>query len=54
MRARKSPSLLYPNFQTHSGCSFERYPEDNAASLYGLHAEDVWGHDFPDFEYTSN
>ncbi|KAG1903308.1 kinase-like domain-containing protein [Suillus fuscotomentosus] len=34
--------------------AFEQYPEDNAASLYGIQAEDTWGQDFPNFEYTSH
>lgn len=34
--------------------AFEQYPEDNAASLYGIPAEDTWGQDFPNFEYTSH
>jgi hypothetical protein len=35
-------------------CSFEKYPEDNAAALYGLPGPDTFGHEFPDFEYTSD
>lgn len=33
--------------------SFERYPEDDVASTYGLPAIDPWGQDFPDFEYAN-
>ncbi|EGO00776.1 hypothetical protein SERLA73DRAFT_178710 [Serpula lacrymans var. lacrymans S7.3] len=32
--------------------AFEKYPEDNVASTYGLQVEDLWGNSFPDFEYT--
>ncbi|KAH7911373.1 kinase-like domain-containing protein [Hygrophoropsis aurantiaca] len=32
--------------------AFEQYPEDDAASGYGLPAEDPWGQDFPNFDYT--
>ncbi|THH18692.1 hypothetical protein EW146_g2355 [Bondarzewia mesenterica] len=33
--------------------AFERYPEDDAASRYGLPATDAYGIEFPDFEYAS-
>lgn len=33
--------------------SFEHYEEGDAASNYGLPAEDVHGIHFPDFEYTA-
>jgi hypothetical protein len=34
--------------------SFDKYPEDNAAALYGLPGADLFGHEFPDFDYTSD
>ncbi|THH26720.1 hypothetical protein EUX98_g7469 [Antrodiella citrinella] len=34
--------------------AFERYPEDNAAAAYGLPTNDLYGDQFPDFEYTNN
>ncbi|KAG1725466.1 kinase-like domain-containing protein [Suillus lakei] len=34
--------------------AFEQYPEDNVASMYGLPAQDTWGQDFPNFEYTNH
>lgn len=53
MRARKSPFLIL-SFEAQFWCSFERYPEENVASMYGLPALDAWGQNFPNFEYTSN
>lgn len=38
----------------HLSVSFDKYPEDNAAALYGLPGTDVLGREFPDFEYTSD
>ncbi|KAH7925304.1 kinase-like protein [Leucogyrophana mollusca] len=32
--------------------AFEKYPEDNAASAYGMPADDPWGQDFPNFDYA--
>ncbi|KAH9965426.1 kinase-like domain-containing protein [Russula dissimulans] len=33
--------------------AFEQYEEGDAAAHYGLPAEDLYGDDFPDFEYTA-
>jgi hypothetical protein len=54
MRARKFHSFYNLKLRGLIWCSFEQYPEDNAASLYGLPAQDTWGQDFPNFEYTSH
>jgi hypothetical protein len=32
---------------------FEVYSEDNAADAYGQVTMDLYGHEFPDFDYTS-
>ena len=32
--------------------SYDNYPEDNAASLYGLPGPDPHGLHFPDFDYS--
>lgn len=33
--------------------AFDKYPEDNAANLYGLPAPDPYGEAFPNFEYAT-
>ena len=33
-------------------CSYDNYPEDNAASMYGLPGPDPHGIHFPDFDYS--
>lgn len=38
----------------HARHRFERYPEDNAAAAYGLPVDDLYGDQFPDFEYTNS
>ncbi|KAG2159174.1 kinase-like domain-containing protein [Suillus bovinus] len=54
LRNREITAPYLPKISGEGDASaFEQYPEDNAASLYGLPADDKWGQDFPNFEYTS-
>jgi hypothetical protein len=40
----------FSDFRT--SCSYDNYPEDNAASLYGVPGPDPHGVHFPDFDYS--
>ncbi|TFY82996.1 hypothetical protein EWM64_g1018 [Hericium alpestre] len=54
LRAREITAPYLPKIAGDGDASaFERYPEDDAVSSYGLPAPDTFGKDFPDFEYTS-
>ena len=52
-RARKWFNYCDIAASSYALYSFDKYPEDNAAALYGLPAPDLYGHEFPDFDYTS-
>ncbi|KAA1476468.1 kinase-like protein [Dentipellis sp. KUC8613] len=55
LRAREITAPYLPKVAGEGDASaFERYPEEDAVAGYGLPAEDVYGADFPDFDYTSS
>ncbi|KAI0077186.1 kinase-like protein [Panus rudis PR-1116 ss-1] len=53
LRNREIQAPYLPRISSDGDASaFERYPEDNAAAMYGQPGEDKWGELFPEFEYT--
>ncbi|KAF7973033.1 hypothetical protein HWV62_16308 [Athelia sp. TMB] len=54
LRNREITAPYLPKIQGDGDASaFEKYPEDNAADRYGMPAPDLYGKEFPDFDYTS-
>ncbi|KAG6335822.1 hypothetical protein ID866_3258 [Astraeus odoratus] len=54
LQNRKIAAPYLPKLRSDGDASaFERYPEDEAAAMYGKPGDDPYALEFPDFEYTS-